>query len=104
MISFIKERANAAEEVERLKSREVDINAFFTHVQEFASYYNFATRDKFVKAILRLYLTKGYSESRMLKKLRIASAIVHEQPRVDMMAKEMLKLYNYKSKSKLVVK
>jgi len=81
--------------------REVDIDAFFNHVKEFAPYYNYSSQDKFVKAVLKLFLQKDYKPATMLKKLRIASAIVHEQPRVDMMTQELLKLYNYKSKKKL---
>ena len=83
---------------------DVDIDGFFNHVKDFSDYYHFSKQDKFVKAVLRLFLTEGYKPEKMLKKLRIASGIVHEQPRVDMMARELLKLYNYKSKNKLVVK
>ena len=81
--------------------KDVDIDAFFQHVQKFSSYYPFSQQDKFVKAVLKLYLIKGYKPESMLNKLRIASGIVHEQPRVEMMAEELLKLYNYKSKSKI---
>jgi hypothetical protein len=78
--------------------KEVDIDAFFKHVQIFSEYYSFSKQDKFV---LKLYLAKGYSETRMTKKLRSASAVVHEQPRQDLMTIELLKLYNYHSKVKL---
>jgi hypothetical protein len=83
---------------------DVDIEDFLEHMMDFDSYYNFSKKDKFVKAVLKLYLTKGYDKDKMRKKLRIASGIVHEQPRVDMMTEEILKLYNYKSRKPLKVK
>lgn len=82
--------------------KDIDIDAFFTHVQQFSEYYPmFSKQDKFVKSVFRLYLIKDYKPKSMLNKLRIASGIVHEQPRVDMMVEELLKLYNYKSKKKI---
>jgi len=84
---------------------DVNIEDFLSHIEDFAAYYkNFYKKDKFIKAVLKLYLTPGYSKSTMNNKLRMASGIVHEQPRVDMMTEEIIKLYNYKSRTPLVVK
>lgn len=83
---------------------DVDIEDFLSHMQDFEPYYSFAKKGKFVKAVLKLYLTKGYDQELMRNKLRMASGIVHEQPRVDMMTEEILKLYNYKARKPFVVK
>lgn len=81
---------------------DIDIEDFFEHMEDFAPYYkSFCTMDKFVKAVLKLYMASGYKKETMRNKLRIASGIVNEQPRVDMMAEELLKLYNYMSRSKI---
>lgn len=78
---------------------DVDIEDFLTHVEDFGTYYkSFYKKDKFVKAVLKLYLKKEYSIETMKNKLRMASGIVHEQPRVDMMAEELIKIYNYKNR------
>lgn len=83
---------------------DVDIEDFLEHMMDFESYYEFSKKDKFVKSVLKLYLSDGYDKLKMKKKLRMASGIVHEQPRVEMMTEEILKLYNYKSRNPLVVK
>jgi len=81
---------------------DIDIEDFFDHMEDFAPYYkSYYNRDKFVKAVLKLYMKKGYKKDVMKSKLRMASGIVHEQPRVDMMSEELVKLYNYKSKNKI---
>ena len=83
---------------------EIDIDEFFEHMKEFANYYHFSNREKFIKAALKLYNHKDYDKDKMLKKLRQCSGIVHEQPRVDMMVKELLKLYNYNNRKQIHVK
>jgi hypothetical protein len=84
---------------------DVDIEKFLNHIEDFSKYYkNFYKKDKFVKAVLRLYLKKEYSIESMKNKLRMASGIVNEQPRVDMMAEDLIKLYNYKSRKPISLK
>jgi len=81
---------------------DVNIDEFLTHIEEFGQYYKaFYKKDKFVKAALKLYLKKEYKMSVMINKLRMASGIINEQPKVDMMAEELVKLYNYKSRTKI---
>jgi hypothetical protein len=81
---------------------DVNIDEFLTHIEDFQKYYKgFYKKDKFVKAVLKLYLKKSYSIDTMKNKLRMASGIIHEQPKVEMMAEELVKLYNYKSKAKI---
>ena len=81
---------------------DVNIDEFLTHIEDFGTYYkDFYKKDKFVKAVLKLYLKKEYKIDTMVKKLRMASGIINEQPKVDMMAEELVKLYNYKSKAKI---
>ena len=83
---------------------DVDIDDFFEHMKVFEDYYRFAKKDRFVKSVLHLYLNENYNKKKMKNKLRLASAIVKEQPRVDLMTDELLKLYNYKSKNKIILK
>jgi hypothetical protein len=83
---------------------DLDVDAFFEHLASFQKYYKFSTNERFVKALLKMYMHKDYSEKTMTNKLRLVSGIVHDQPSVDMMLVELLKLYNYKSRSPLSVK
>lgn len=77
---------------------EIDVDDFFQHVKEFEEYYSYAKMEKFIKAVLRLYLSPNYSKELMINKLSQGSRIVKEQPRVDLMAEELLKLYNYNNR------
>ena len=89
-------------EILQIVEDDVNIDEFLTHIEDFQKYYKgFYKKDKFVKAVLKLYLKKSYSIETMKNKLRMASGIIHEQPKVEMMAEELVKLYNYKSKAKI---
>jgi len=83
---------------------DVDIDGFFSHLATFQKYYSFSKNDRFVKALLKMYMHKDYSVDVMENKLRIASGIVNDQPKVDLMLSELLKLYNYKQRKQLVIK
>lgn len=83
---------------------DIDVEKFFEHLSQFQKYYNFSTNERFAKALLKMYMHPDYSDKLMINKLRIASGIVHDQPSVDMMLVELLKLYNYKSRKPLTVK
>jgi hypothetical protein len=83
---------------------DIDVEAFFEHLATFQKYYKFSTNERFVKALLKMYMHPDYKTDVMAKKLRIVSGIVHDQPRVDMMLDELVKLYNYKSKKPIVIK
>lgn len=74
---------------------DIDIDDFFEHAKIFRKYYSFAHTERFVKALFRVYSSEEYDKQRMADKLRIASGILHEQPRHDLMVDELLKLYNY---------
>lgn len=77
---------------------EIDIDDFFEHIRIFEDYYTFAKREKFIKAMLKIYIHENYDKKKMENKLRQTSGIVKEQPRVDMMTEELLKLYNYRNR------
>lgn len=83
---------------------DIDVDAFFEHLSSFQKYYKFATNERFVKALLKMYMHPDYNEKVMANKLRIVSAIVHDQPNVDLMLGELTKLYNYKSRKPITVK
>jgi len=83
---------------------DIDVDAFFVHMLIFDNFYPFSKREKFVKAMLKLYVHPDYDAEKMANKLKYNSGVVHEQPRVDMMTEEMLNLYNYKSRNKISVK
>lgn len=83
---------------------DINIDKFFEHLASFQKYYSFSTNERFAKALLKMYLHKDYSEKTMANKLRLVSGIVHDQPSVEMMLVELLKLYNYKSRNILAVK
>lgn len=83
---------------------DIDVDAFFEHLSIFKKYYSFSTNERFVKSMLKFYVHPEYDSKAMANKLRIASAIVKDQPRVDMMIEELLKLYNYKSRKPIFVK
>jgi hypothetical protein len=77
---------------------DMDIEAFFQHAAHFQTYYHFAKKERFIRALLKIYTLKEYKPEVMNKKLRIASGIIKDQPRVEMIVDELLKLYNYKSR------
>jgi len=83
---------------------DIDIDDFFQHHSQFKQYYNFYNRNLFIKALLKVYTQKEYDKNVMTTKLRIASGIVNEQPKVSLMVDEILKLYNYKSRKPLTIK
>lgn len=83
---------------------DVNVDKFFQHLAFFQKYYKFSTNERFVKALLKMYMNQEYSEKTMVNKLRLASGIVNDQPSVDLMLAELLKLYNYKSRRPLSVK
>ncbi len=83
---------------------DIDVNDFFEHVATFQKYYKFAKKERFVRAVLKLYTHEDYSPKTMEKKLRIASSIVHDQPKVEMVIEELVKLYNYKSRNQITIK
>ena len=81
--------------------KEVDIDDFFTHIEDFAGYYpEFYKKERFAVSMIRLYSHPDYNKDVMLSKLKIASGIVNEQPKLALMINEMLKLYNYGSGSR----
>lgn len=80
---------------------DIDIDDFFEHIKIFDEYYTFSKKERFVKAVLKLYLNENYDKKVMEAKLRLNSGVVHEQPRVDLMTQELLKLYNYSSRKPL---
>lgn len=81
---------------------DIDIETFFKHMEVFKPYYDFATKEKFVKAALKLYLHPNYIEETMVTKLKQNSSIVREQSKVGDMAEELVKLYNFsKRKGKI---
>jgi hypothetical protein len=77
---------------------DIDVDEFFEHMKTFNKYYHFAKKDRFVKAVFKLYTHENYDKKRMEKRLRTSSGIVNEQPNMELMVNELLKLYNYKSK------
>lgn len=82
---------------------DIDIDAFFEHMEIFKNYYDFAKKERFVKAMLKLYLHPDYSEEKMEQKLRLNSAIVKEQSKLNDQAAELIKLYNFNTrKGKLI--
>lgn len=83
---------------------DIDIDAFFQHAQSFQHYYNFADKERFVRALLKLYTHPEYKVSKMLDNLRRASAIVHDQPNAEMLIVELLKLYNFRARKPIHVK
>jgi len=83
---------------------DIDVDGFFQHLATFQKYYKFSTNERFVKALLKMYMHPEYSEKTMANKLRIVSAIVHDQPNVELMLGELVKLYNYKSRKPITVK
>ncbi|MEK6829851.1 MAG: ParB N-terminal domain-containing protein [Nanoarchaeota archaeon] len=82
----------------------VDVEAFFKHMSIFQQYYYYAKKERFIRAAVKLYSHKEYNPAVMEKKLRLASAIVHEQPRTDLMLEELVKLYNYHSRQPIALK
>jgi len=82
---------------------DIDVDAFFEHMLVFDEFYPFSKREKFVKAMLALYLHEDYEPAKMENKVKYNSGIVKEQPRVDMMTEELLKLYNYKSRKPILL-
>jgi hypothetical protein len=83
---------------------DVDIEAFFQHAQSFQHYYNFADKERFIRALLKLYMHPEYKASKMIDNLRRASAIVHDQPNAEMLVVELLKLYNFRARKPIHVK
>ena len=61
----------------------------------FRKYYDFAKKEKFIKAALKLYLHPNYVKEKMEDKLRLNSSIVSEQSKVGDMALELVKLFNF---------
>lgn len=81
---------------------EVNIEEFFEHMKVYQKYYSFSKQEKFVSAVLRLYMHKDFNREFMENKLKTSSGIVNEQPKIDLMAKELLKLYNYNNKKHFI--
>jgi hypothetical protein len=82
---------------------DINIDDFFEHAQMFQNYYDFADKERFIRALLRLYLHPEYKPSQMEEKLRSASAIVHDQPKAEMLIDELLKLYNFRARKPLQI-
>lgn len=79
----------------------VDVDDFFTHIEDFSGYYpEFYKKERFITSMIKLYFHPEYNKDVMLAKLKTASGIVNEQPKVNLMTNELLKLYNYGSGSK----
>jgi hypothetical protein len=110
VMAFGKQSGGSRSHTENIKNGtfefrdDIDIDDFFEHMNIFDKYYHFSKRDKFVKAVANLYVNPDYDKSRMEARLRKASAIVNEQPRVELMVDELLKLYNYCAKKPLIIK
>lgn len=82
---------------------DIDVEDFFEHVSVFNNYYDFSKNDRFVRALLRLYLHEDYDKNRMVNKLRKASGIVNEQPKIELIVEELLKVYNYRARKVLTL-
>jgi hypothetical protein len=78
---------------------DIDIDAFFDHMSIFEQYFDFAKKEKFVKAMLKLYMHPNYFEEKMEQKLKLNSSIVREQSKVGDMADELVKLYNFHTRA-----
>ena len=77
---------------------DIDIDDFFKHMEVFKDYYDFARKERFVKAMLKLYLHPNYVQEKMVQKLRLNSSIVKEQSKLNDMADELVKLYNFNTR------
>jgi len=78
---------------------DIDIDDFFTHMAIFENYYDFAKKEKFVKAMLKLYMHPNYVHEKMTTKLKLNSGIVREQSKVGDMVNELVKLYNFHTRT-----
>ena len=82
---------------------DIDVDEFFNHMSIFETYFDFAKKEKFVKAMLKLYMHPNYSEEKMETKLKLNSSIVREQSKVGDMAMELTKLYNFHARTGKIV-
>jgi hypothetical protein len=78
---------------------DLDIDEFFEHISIFNEYFDFAKKEKFVKAALKLYFHPKYVGEKMEQKLKLNSSIVREQSKVGDMANELVKLYNFHTRA-----
>lgn len=84
---------------------DINVDEFFEYIDTFKQYYpNFYNKERFVKAMLKVYLHPEFDREQMDRKLELTYAILREQPRVDMMIDEILKVYNYKSRNPIVMR
>lgn len=77
---------------------DIDVDDFFEHMEIFKNYYDFARKEKFIKAMLKLYLHPNYVQEKMKHKLRLNSSIVKEQSKLNDMVNELVKLYNFNTR------
>lgn len=83
--------------------QERDIYGFCEHLDEFHDYIPFANKSMFVEALAVCYFNEKYSPERMLDRLSKCSGLINEQPKRELMRKEIEKVYNYGVRSNNVV-
>lgn len=84
-------------------SEDRDIYGFCEHLDEFHDYVPFANKTMFIEALAVCYFNEKYNKERMLDKLSKCSGIMNEQPKRELMRKEIEKVYNYGVRSNKIV-